>query len=95
MARLLVVSRVRFSPADPEDQASGLLGFASCVLDDALHLDGLAVRRSLQGRVLISYPSRRDRRGRAHAPFRPFDDAVRREVERQLIDALLALGVLG
>ena len=84
----LLVSDVRFTAASPTGVASGLLGWASCTLNDSLRLDGIAVRRKADGGLALSYPARRDAVGRQHYYIRPLDDAARREVEHQLLSAI-------
>ena len=88
------VARVRFSPAPPAREASDLLGFASCSIADIGRIDGLAVRRVADGRYAVTFPGRRDRLGRRHLYFRPRDARARREIERRVIEELLARGVL-
>ncbi len=82
------VSEVRFTPSTRRDRDSGLLGFVSCVLNDAIKLDGITLRRTRDGKLTLSYPSRRDRRDVEHFIIAPLGDAVRLAVERQVFEAL-------
>ncbi|RKY19801.1 MAG: hypothetical protein DRQ55_09720 [Planctomycetota bacterium] len=79
------VTAVHFTPA-PEAQR-GLLGWLSCRYGDLL-LDGIAVRRTRDGRMCLSFPTRHDRHGRQHHLVRPADDASRRAIERVIFDAI-------
>ncbi len=88
MPDVLHLTQVRFTAAAPHDQARGLLGWVSAVLNGALQLDGLTLRRSLDDRLYIAFPGRTDRSGRTHAYVRPLDDETRRDVEHQLLAAL-------
>ena len=63
-----------------DDEREGLLGFLSILYGD-LVIDGVTVRRTATGRLALSFPERRDRKGRAHSVVRPIDDAARREIE--------------
>ncbi len=81
------VSEVRFTAATPEQVDEGLLGFAACRYG-VLRLDGIAVRRTLDGRLTLSYPARRDSSGRKHFLIRPLDDAGRRLIEFEVLKAL-------
>lgn len=70
--------------ASDEDQRSGLLGYLSVTYGD-LVLDSIVLRRTADGRYALSFPARTDRAGRRHAFIRPADDAVRQEIERELL----------
>ncbi len=71
------VSDVRFAAAAEDHVDRGMLGYISLVLDDAVRLDGLTLRRGQDGNRLLSFPSRVDRRGVRHAFVRPVGDRVR------------------
>ena len=80
------VSDVRYSPAKPEEQLRGLLGFVNLRYGDLL-LDGLAVRQTWVGRRVLSFPERRCASGRF--PFyRPIDIQARAALERAVFAAL-------
>lgn len=81
------ISHVVFSAAPERDVHTGLLGWASFTLGD-LHLDGVAVRRTRDGRLTLSFPERRDARGGRHPIVRPLDDAARRAIEEAVFRAL-------
>ncbi len=83
------ISRVRLFPGSLRDVQAGLLGYVSLVLDDAIELDGLTLRRTRGGRPALSFPARRDREGREHHYIRPLNGRVRREIERQVLHELL------
>lgn len=84
----LVVDRVELVTAGPDHAADGLLGWMRCRINRALRVDGITLRRTLDGRLTIAFPTRRDRRGRQHPYVAPVDEDVRREIERQLFEAL-------
>jgi DNA-binding cell septation regulator SpoVG len=86
----LIVTNLLFCPAPPEDRESGLLGWMSFTLEGSLRIEGVALRRTLAGRLTLSYPARRDGQGRQRHHVRPVNDAVRRDLERQVF-ALLEL----
>jgi hypothetical protein len=84
----LRIDQVRLAGATRAEVATGLLGWVSCVLQDTLRLDGLALRRTADGRLALSFPARKDARGREHPYVRPLDDRARREIEAQVFRAL-------
>ena len=82
------ITNVRLVPGDPKDAAEGLLGWASCVVNGTVRLDGMVVRRTLDGEHALSFPARFDLAGRKHFVFSPLNDAARREIERQVFEQL-------
>ena len=88
----LRISGLRLSPATAEDSARGLLGFVSFLLNDRVRVDGVAVRRKLDGGLTLAWPARTDTEGRRHPLVRPIDDAARRDLEAQVLAALRMQG---
>jgi len=69
--------------------ANGLIGWLGCTVA-GLHLDGLTLRRTRNGRFAISFPCRRDGHGRKHPIVRPRDASL----ERAILSALRRQGAL-
>ena len=84
----LHVSTVALVNASPTEARSGLLGWVSCVLNQTVVVDGIALRRTADGRLALSYPARRDRAGNQHHVIRPLDDDARQHLEREIFKAL-------
>lgn len=82
------VSDVRFIAAPPSEVETGLSGWACFVVNGVLRLDGVAVRRTLNGRRTISFPARRDSAGRMHKYVRPANSQVAREIEHAVLREL-------
>jgi hypothetical protein len=74
-----------FTPATPSEQRTGLLGYLRVRYGD-LVLDGLTLRRTAAGRLTVSYPARRDRKGGKHPYFAPADEEKRVEFERWFLE---------
>lgn len=85
---MLEVKGITFTPAGRLERDRGLLGWVSATLDGRLRVDGIAVRRTRRGRLTLSWPCRDDRHGQRHYLLRPIDDVARREIERQIFEAL-------
>jgi DNA-binding cell septation regulator SpoVG len=85
-ARLL--SNVVFSPGSPADCALGLLGFVAVTIGQTWRIDGIAVRRTLDGRVVLSFPVKRDRQGRSHPIVHPVHGIARKVITTAVLDAL-------
>jgi len=69
--------------------ANGLLGYVSLTVA-GLRIDGLTLRRTRAGRLVISFPCRSDRRGRKHPIVRPSGPAL----EAAILAALRRKGAL-
>lgn len=84
------ISEARFvracRPCDPDD---GLVAWVSCRYG-VLHLDGLAIRRTNDGNLTVTYPTRRDHAGRRHRYVAPVDLEARRSIEAQVLAAFKA-----
>ncbi len=68
-------------PVEPD---LGLHGYVCCRLNGRMGLDGLAVRRTREGRRVLSFPRRRPGR----FLYWPLDDRTRRDLEDQILGAL-------
>ncbi len=84
----IAISNIVFSAASDQDVEAGLLAWIACTVNNALRLDGLTLRRMENGKLTISFPARRDSSGRQHFFIRPLDDVTRREIERQIVEAI-------
>lgn len=84
----LHVADVRFTAAPVNQRAQGVLGYVEFVLNGAFVVDAVQVRRTALGRTTLSYAHRLDRRGVQRFWLRPLSDAVRLEVERQVLAAI-------
>ncbi len=82
------VSAVIFSRAHHLDRQRGLRGWTSFLLDDALVVEGVAIRRSRDGVLSLSFPEPVDRKGKRRRPVRPVDEEARLAIERQVLSAL-------
>ena len=82
------ISEVRFVSGPPADARDGLIGWVSCIINRAIHIDGICLRRTLNGRLTLSFPGRCDRAGPRHYYVRPLNERSRRDIEHQVLRAL-------
>ncbi len=82
------VSILAFSSASRADRQRGLDGWLTLQVDEILVLHGVALRRSRDGRPILSFPTRRDSGGRRQPTVRPLDDKARRAIEDRVFAAL-------
>jgi DNA-binding cell septation regulator SpoVG len=69
-----------------EKGTDGLLAWAACVIAGAIKLDNIAIRRSRDGSLFLTYPAKRDSSGDNHQYFHP----ISVEASRAIQDAILA-----
>jgi len=67
-----------------DDARAGLLGFLSVYYGD-FAIDGITLRRTTDGRLVLSYPERKDKRGGRHPIVRPVDDTARQRIEKAIL----------
>ena len=82
------ITSVAFTTASAAHVRAGLLGWVNLVLNDTLLVDGVTLRQTVDGRLTLSLPERRDAKGRKHAVLRPVDDEARLLFERQVFAKL-------
>ena len=81
------VADVRLVAASFVQVRTGLLGWLSCRYGGLL-IDGVTLRQKSDGSLALSWPARRDSRGRDHPVVRPMDDAARRALEAAILGEL-------
>ena len=80
--------RVRtWTKASDQDIREGLLGWIS-VWYGSLVIDDITLRRTSNGRLAVSFPSRTARNGQKHAIVRPVDDRARQAIEAEILGQL-------
>jgi DNA-binding cell septation regulator SpoVG len=89
MSSVAAISDVRFTPGSHADAETGLLGWVACVVDDRLVLDGIALRKTVAGRLALAFPERRTASG-AYPYMRPVDGPARRDIEQAIFRAIAA-----
>jgi hypothetical protein len=82
------IDDVTFRGAARVDVEGGLLGWASFTVNGAIRVDGVAMRRTLDGRYALSFPGRKASGGHRHFWVRPLTDAARLAIEHQVLAAL-------
>ena len=81
------VSDVTFTPAHRRLLASGLLGWIYCAIN-GLWIDGITLRRTSDGKLVLVYPARRDRNGIQYPYVLPIDERARAAVDEQIFKTL-------
>lgn len=84
----VAISGIRFRTAPEHLRSTGLIGWVSLLIGDAVRVDGIALRKSATGRLVLAYPLRQDGVGREYYAAKPIDDRAREEIESQVFAAL-------
>jgi hypothetical protein len=93
MRDLLPIRSIHFAAADSMLMATGLIGFVSLSYGE-LDLEGIAVRRTRDGRHVQSFPEHRRGRGRVLQPVRPSCQDAREQIEEAVFIELRAMRVI-
>ncbi len=89
MKQTLDVQSIRFTPSGAADRDRGLLGYLAFNLGE-VRIDGVALRRTLEGKLTLSYPQRSRGRGRTFPIVRPLNENARVQLEGQILNSLRA-----
>ena len=82
-----LISELCYTPARPEVHKDGLLGFVQCVVAGLLRVD-CALRRTRDGRLVLSFPVKHDAAGRQHSLVAPANADARRAIESAVFEAV-------
>ena len=82
-----MIRSVRFIPASDAEAERGLLAYVKLEFGPLI-LDGVTLRRTLDGRLTLGWPERTDRQGNRHPLMRPISDAARLELEEAVLREL-------
>ncbi len=80
------ITNVVITRSSPGDRKAGLLAFVACTYGE-IEIDGIAVRRTLDGKLVVTFPAKR--RGDCGRRFfvAPRSTPVRQEFERAILTA--------
>ncbi|MFT7464310.1 MAG: hypothetical protein ACI9EF_002663 [Pseudohongiellaceae bacterium] len=82
------ITELVVSASSAADQRTGLMAWLRFRLYDQIVIDGIALRRSRDDRLILSWPRRRDNRGQLHHSVRPADDDARLALEAAVFEEL-------
>ena len=64
------------------------VAWADCVVNDAIALSNICIRRDANGGLTLRYPASRSRRGNEHFYFRPISAAAKATLDRAILGRL-------
>jgi DNA-binding cell septation regulator SpoVG len=74
-----------------EHGTDGLLAWASCIVAGAIKLDNLAIRRSRDGSLFLTYPAKRTTSGERYNYYHPISVEAASAVQDAVLARLAAL----
>ena len=75
------------------DGKDGLLAWVSCVVNNALALNNIALRRGKDGSLILTYPAKRTAAGSRFYYFNPLNSDTARQIEHAVLTQLRAFDV--
>jgi DNA-binding cell septation regulator SpoVG len=88
------ITGISFRAASTIDERGGLLGWSSFLLNDAVRLSSVAVRRTRAGEITLAFPTRKDRHGVEHPIVCPISHAAHRSIESLVLADLRRRGTI-
>nr|BDD45327.1 hypothetical protein 5 [Elusimicrobiota bacterium] len=80
----LKVSEVKIRLIDESED--GLIGWASCIVNDLLYLNNIAIRHNREGKVVLTFPVKKSKSEQKYFYFKP----IRHEAAEALKDAIVS-----
>jgi|GEM_PF-971747 len=84
--RPLEITEVKVQLLD--DPPGSLLGWASCLVNGCLFLNGIQIHETAEGKVFLTFPSQMSARDRRHFFFNPIDREAHAAFERAILDRM-------
>ncbi len=82
----LKVSEVKIRLVDKSED--GLIGWASCVINDSLYLNNIAIRYSKEGEVILTFPAKKSKSSLKYFYFNPISHEAAKLLKEAIIDKL-------
>ncbi len=83
----ITITRVNLTTT-PQLRATGLYGFLTFTINDAIEVSGVAYRQTREGEPCLSFPKREDQYGDEHFIIRPKNSETLSAIEDQVFKAL-------
>jgi len=78
-----------------DENPGGLLGWASCVVNGAVYLNNIAIRRARDGGLMLAYPGKRSRSDQKYFYFNPITREAHQALDQAILGQLKQGGVGG
>ena len=71
-----------------DQSKKGLVGWASCILDNAIFLNNITILRNESGRYSLRFPIKKSKRNKIYSYFEPVSDEMMRVFTKAIYDKL-------
>ena len=71
-----------------DDPSGSLLGWASCIVNGCLFLNGIQIRETAEGKVFLAFPSQMSARDKRHFFFNPINREAHSVFEEAILDRM-------
>jgi len=82
----MTITEINFRMAPPE--APHLIAFASCVIDDRLYLNNIAIKKKQGGEIYLNFPRYTTQSGNEFPYYKPIHREMYDAIKTALIGAL-------
>lgn len=82
----MTITEINFRMAGSNEPM--LIAFASCVIDNSLYLNNIAIRKKHDGEVYLSFPRYKTPTGNEYPYFKPINSDVYEKIKHALFTAL-------
>ena len=80
------ITEVKIRLVDGDE--AGLIGWASCVVNDALFLNNIAVRYSQDGQIVLTFPAKVSKSSQKYFYFNPISHGAAEALNRAIVEKL-------
>lgn len=77
--------------AGRDESENGLVGWASCVVNECLFLNNIAIRRGLSGEIVLTFPAKKSRRDVKYFYFKPITRDAKAAIDHAILGAMREL----
>jgi DNA-binding cell septation regulator SpoVG len=71
-----------------DDPSGSLIGWASCIVNGCLFLNGIQIRESAEGSTFLTFPCQISAQDKRHFFFNPINRNAHRAVEEAILDRM-------
>ena len=82
----MTITEINFRMADKNEAM--LIAFASCVIDDKLYLNNIAIRKKHDGSIYLNFPKYKSPKGNEYPYFKPITSDMYEKMKKEFLNVL-------